>query len=90
MQLSVATVGGGGLGLIALTPALNLAPIRRAAALGGLAAVIATLVTFAFPQCLAAPYAELDPRVIHYWLSVAPEAQSFGGILVQNPKVLAP
>jgi hypothetical protein len=88
-QLSVATIGGGGLGLMALTPALGLVPIR-AAALGSLAVVIATLVAFAFPQCLAAPYAELDPRLIHFWLSIVPEARSFGDILVQNPKILLP
>ncbi len=88
-QASLAVLGGAGLAAIAAAPALAASPRRRLAglvALGGLAAV---LLLTAFPQCLADPYADLDPRLQRYWLSAVSEAQSVISVLGSDPAMFA-
>jgi hypothetical protein len=88
-QASLAVLGGAGLAAVAATPALVATPRRRLAglvALGGLAAV---LLLTAFPQCLADPYADLDPRLQRYWLSAVSEAQSVISVLGSDPAMFA-
>ncbi len=63
---------------------------RCAAALAVVGVAIGTLVLSQFPQCLADPYANLDPRLKTYWLDYIVEAQSMFDILKNEPeKVLA-
>jgi hypothetical protein len=60
---------------------------RRLAALGLLGAFLALVAVVAFPQCLAAPYAELDPRLKENWLDHIEEARSLFWLLTQQPAV---
>lgn len=87
-QLSTAVIGGFGLALATALPSLQQTVGRRAAALLliGLIA-LATLAVF-FPQCLAAPYSDLDPRQKLYWLDSVVEAQPFWNV-VRNDWVIA-
>jgi hypothetical protein len=45
---------------------------------------VAVLAATAFPQCLADPYAGLDPRLQQFWLDHVTEAQSFWSVLTHN------
>lgn len=85
-QVSLAVLGGGGLAAIA---SLRLSGRGRAVALGGLAVAAALLAATAFPQCLADPYAGLDPRLKRYWLDAVSEAQPATAILMSRPAIFA-
>ena len=58
-------------------PALGRALGRRLGALLALGIAVAVIAVTAFPQCLADPYAGLDPRLQQFWLNQVTEAQSF-------------
>ena len=60
-------------------------PIKRfglIAALGSCALLITVLI---YPQCLAGPYAELDPRLADVWLANVAEAQGFVSYMRNEP-----
>lgn len=87
VQFAVAIVGG--LGLAAAT---RLSPstdtvLRRALALGMVAAAVGLVLAAFFPQCLAAPYADLDPRQKIYWLKDIREAQPLWSVIDRNPTI---
>ena len=42
-----------------------------------------------FPQCLAAPYANLDPRLKELWLDHVDEAQSLFKLIAEDPARVA-
>lgn len=84
-QFAVAVLAGTGLALAASVPGMTSTLPRRAAALGLLGLACAALVLAAFPQCLADPYATLDPRLKALWLDRVGEAQSLWSLLTQNP-----
>ncbi len=86
-QASVALVAGLGLAL-ATTLGGGSVP-RRAILLGLVAAAVAGLVLATFPQCLADPYAGLDPRLKRLWLDGVVEAQSVLKIARLDPAMLA-
>jgi hypothetical protein len=67
--------GGAGLFTLTLVPARRNLVVRLAAsaALGLLLAGVAWLVA---PQCLASPFADLDPMLVEFWLNSVSEAQS--------------
>lgn len=88
-QASLAVLGGAGLAAIAATPALAASPRRRLVALAVLGGLAAALLLAAFPQCLADPYADLDPRLQRYWLSAVSEAQSVVSVLGSDPAMFA-
>ena len=67
-----------------------LEPLRRhfatrLLALAGVGAAAAATVLLFFPQCLAAPYAMLDPRLKTFFLSAVTEAQPIWSIVRHNP-----
>jgi hypothetical protein len=82
-QLSVAVISGLGLALAAAAPAADRSVAGRLAALLAIAAA-AVLAATAFPQCVADPYAGLDPRLQQLWLDHVTEAQSFWSVLTRN------
>jgi hypothetical protein len=82
-QLSVAVISGLGLALAAAAPASDRSFAGRLAALLAIAAAVVLAAT-AFPQCLADPYAGLDPRLQKFWLDHVTEAQSFWSVLTHN------
>ena len=82
-QFSVALISG--LGLAAAAIALPRGrSMARPGALLALAALIAVLVVTAFPQCIAGPYAGLDPRLQQYWLNEISEAQPFWNVFADD------
>jgi hypothetical protein len=88
-QMSVAGLAGAGLFVAASVPACTAAFRYRLLALFALAAAVAALLVFAFPECLAAPYADLDPKLKLYWLDSVTEAQSFLQVVVAQPAMVA-
>ena len=83
-QFSVAVISGLGLAAAAVSPALGRSFGVRLAALLALGVAVAVLAATAFPQCLADPYAGLDPRLQQFWLDHVTEAQSFWSVLTHN------
>lgn len=76
-----------GLGLAGLTllPLQRASwPLRLAAAIPAGAAVLA-LIALLFPQCLAGPYAAVDPWLVERWLSAISEALPLPSGLRQQP-----
>jgi len=84
-QLAVAASGGLGLALVASIPSLRDSAGGRAAGLAALGALTLAIVAFFFPQCLASPYADLDPRMRELWLDHVTEAQSLFALLSSKP-----
>ncbi|SMH31714.1 GtrA family protein [Mesorhizobium australicum] len=87
-QGSVAVLAGLGLAAIAALRPLSASLGRRLAALALLGAVVGALVVLAFPQCLADPYASLDPRLKRLWLDGVTEAQPLFQIAASDPAML--
>jgi hypothetical protein len=88
-QMSVAALAGGGLFAAASIPACRANFKRRLLSLSVLAAAVAALVLFAFPECVAPPFAGLDPKLKYYWLDSVSEAQSIRQVLVAQPAMAA-
>ena len=84
-QASLAILGGFGLAAASIAQTR----LRRAGALAVLAVATAALLLAAFPQCLADPYAGLDPRLTRYWLSAVKEAQPALSVLRVDPAMFA-
>lgn len=89
VQASLAVLGGFGLALVATAPAVRRRRGGRFAGLAVLAALSAAALVLAFPQCLADPYAGLDPRLVRFWLSAVTEAQPALSILRVDPSLFA-
>lgn len=83
MQFVVAVLAGTGLAAIASIEVAG--RTRRLVSLGVLALALGTVVVVLFPQCLAAPYADLDPRLKELWLDHIDEAQSLFELVVHDP-----
>jgi hypothetical protein len=83
-QFSVAVICGLGLAAAATSPALGRSFGTRLGALLALGGVSAVLAVTAFPQCLASPYAALDPRLQELWLSRVTEAQPIWSVFAQD------
>ena len=83
-QFSVAMLSGLGLAAAAVSPALGRSFVGRLAALLALGVAVAVLAVTAFPQCLADPYAGLDPRLQQFWLDNVIEARSFWSLLTHD------
>jgi len=75
-QFVLAALAGTGLAAVAATDFTSRGRARRLAALAVLGAVLAAVLLTGFPECLAAPYAALDPRLRTFWLDHVSEAQS--------------
>lgn len=85
VQFAVTGLAGSGLAIIASWKAANATAARRLISLALLAVALALLVGLLFPQCLAAPYADLDPRLRQIWLDHIEEAQSITQLVVDDP-----
>jgi hypothetical protein len=89
-QFVLAGLAGAGLAAIASADLSSRTRARRLAALALLGAGLAVVVLKWFPECLAAPYAGLDPRLRELWLDHVAEAQSmFQLIEDKDPSVAA-
>jgi len=76
VQFAVAFICGIGLAAAASVDRFNASVSRRLLALVLLAGIVAVVVILLFPQCLQAPFANLDPRLHTLWLNNVEEAQS--------------
>ncbi|QKD00776.1 hypothetical protein [Mesorhizobium loti] len=85
VQFAVTGLAGAGLAIITSWKAANATAARRLISLGLLAAALALVVVLLFPQCLAAPYAHLDPRLQQMWLGYIEEAQSIVQLVSDDP-----
>ncbi|TGS40716.1 MULTISPECIES: GtrA family protein [unclassified Mesorhizobium] len=85
VQFAVTALAGAGLAIIASWKAANATAARRLMSLGLLAVALALVVMLFFPQCLAAPYAHLDPRLQQMWLGYIEEAQSIVQLVADDP-----
>ena len=81
VQFAVAAIAGFGLAAVASTALAKRSLPGRVLSLGLLGALIAAVVLAAFPQCLASPYAALDPRLKHIWLDNISETRSLPSLL---------
>jgi hypothetical protein len=84
-QFAIAAIAGVGLAVAA-----SLAPLRqrfatRFIALASVGIAAAAIAALFFPQCLAAPYATLDPRMKIFLLDGVIEAQPIWSVLRLNP-----
>lgn len=89
VQFAVAAIAGLGLAAIASVEPSAGSWRRRLASLAALGIVLGMVVAMLFPQCLAAPYANLDPRLKELWLDHIDEAQSLFTLLVHEPARVA-
>lgn len=85
-HLGLGALAGCGLAAIALTPALGGTSRMRAVSLVALGALTAAAAVLFFPQCLADPYAALDPDLKRYWLNAITEAQPLWQVLANEPR----
>ncbi|WP_322417288.1 GtrA family protein [Mesorhizobium huakuii] len=84
VQFVVAALAGCGLAAVASLEMANATVGRRLVALGLVVLVLGAVVVSLFPQCLAAPYANLDPRLRELWLDNIEEAQSLYKLVIYN------
>jgi len=84
VQFVMAALAGCGLAAVASLDMANATLGRRLFALGLLVLVLGAVVVSLFPQCLAAPYANLDPRLRELWLDNIEEAQSLYKLVIYN------
>lgn len=89
VQFAVAAIAGAGIAAIAGTPALRRSFLTRGVALGALGVGLAAVLATAFPQCLAAPYAAMDPRLYDYLLGSIVEAQPMWAVMKAMPVAAA-
>jgi len=88
-QFAVAAISGFGLAAIASIDAAGRSGQRRLLSLGLLGALLVLVVVTLFPQCLAAPYANVDQRLKDLWLDHIDEVQSLFSLLVNQPAGVA-
>ncbi|ESZ36954.1 MULTISPECIES: hypothetical protein [unclassified Mesorhizobium] len=89
VQFVVAAIAGLGLAAVTSLTVSNGTASRRLISLSLLALVLGAVIVALFPQCLAAPYANLDPRLKELWLDHIDEAQSLFSIAASEPASLA-
>lgn len=84
-QFAVAVVAGAGIAGIAGSKTARSSMPRRLVALAVLGVVLGALLVTAFPQCLAAPYSDVEPRLRDYWMSSITEAQPIWSMVRAMP-----
>ncbi|UVK42803.1 GtrA family protein [Mesorhizobium sp. AR07] len=89
VQFVIAALAGTGLAAIASIEATSRTRGRRLISLGLLGVVLGAVLLLLFPQCLASPYAELDPRLKTLLLDNIDEAQSLFRLATRDPSELA-
>jgi len=85
VQFAVMSVGGAGLAVATSLPSLRSTVAGRGLGLGLIGLALATLMVVFFPQCVAAPYANVDPRLKFYLIDNIREAQPAWVTLQNDP-----
>ncbi len=88
--LALLTVGGG-IGLLIIAGVARIFPSFVARFLTGSAASVVVLGAFVwlFPDCVASPYAHVDPLVTQFWLDRVVESVSLPAMLQLQPQKIA-
>ncbi|WFP76934.1 GtrA family protein [Mesorhizobium sp. WSM4906] len=89
VQFVVAAIAGVGLSAIASVEFTARSRWHRLLSLAMLAVAVGLVTLALFPQCLASPYADLDPRLKELWLDHISEAQSLFALIVDTPALVA-
>lgn len=84
-QLGIAVISGVGLAAIAGIPFVHGRRPARVAAVLVLGVAVGAVALFFFPQCLADPYAGLDPRLETHWMNAISEAQPLWSMIESDP-----
>lgn len=84
-HFALAAVAGLGLAAVASAGFVRQTITGRAIALAMLGVGVGLLAVVVFPQCLAAPYADLEPRLKTDWLDHVAEANSLFQLIAQEP-----
>jgi hypothetical protein len=88
-QFAIAFAGGIGIAIVAGVSSLRTSLPRRGVSLISLGIVLVALILLVFPQCVAAPYSDMDPRLREYWMDSITEAQPIWSIFRAMPIVAA-
>jgi hypothetical protein len=88
-QFTVALIAGGGLAIASGVRSLRATPLSRLVSLAVLGVAVGAVIVVFFPQCLAGPYAGVDPTFQKFWLDSIEEAQPFWRLAVKNPAMAA-
>jgi hypothetical protein len=83
-QFAIAAIAGAGLAAICFIPLFVGGFRQRLTALTVLGAATVAIVAGFFPQCLADPYAGLDPLFQEFWMRGITEAQPLRTVLANN------
>lgn len=84
-HFALAALAGLGLAAVASAGFVRQTITGRAIALAMLGVAVGLLAVAVFPQCLAAPYADLEPRLKTDWLDHVAEANSLFQLIAQEP-----
>lgn len=85
VHLVLGCVAGSGLVLLATT--LRSRRSARLVAILSLGMATALSAAFLFPQCIADPYAALDPDLKRFWLNAVSEAQPAWRVIASDPSL---
>jgi hypothetical protein len=88
--LALCVTGGGALLAGAALARWLPGPSARLAACLLLGLAAATAFAAAYPECLRAPYGDLDPRLAALWLATVAETQPLPDALRSSPETIAP
>lgn len=88
-QFAIAALGGAGIAAAASLPSVRNSMTRRALFLVAIGLVVAAVTLTFFPQCLAKPYADMDPRLREYWMGSISEAQPIWAAVRTMPLIAA-
>ncbi len=89
VQFAIGALAGAGLATVVSIPRARRGMASRAVALLALGGAVGVLTVALFPQCLADPYAGLDPLLKTNWLDGVDEAQPLWRMLATEPESVA-
>ncbi|MFE0016344.1 GtrA family protein [Mesorhizobium sp. NPDC059054] len=83
-QFTLAVLAGGGLATLCSLEVLSGTIWRRSISIVCMAITLGAVMLVFFPQCLAAPYGDLDPRLREFWFAHITEARSLWQLLADD------
>ncbi|MDW6024569.1 GtrA family protein [Mesorhizobium sp. BAC0120] len=84
-QFTVALIAGVGLAIASGIRSLGKTLLSRFVSLCFLGIAVGAITVVFFPQCVAAPYAGVDPKFQKFWLDAIEEAQPFWKLAMKDP-----
>jgi hypothetical protein len=84
-QFTVALIAGAGLAVASGIRSLGKTLLGRFVSLAFLGIAVGAIIVVFFPQCVAAPYAGVDPKFQKFWLDAIEEAQPVWKLAMKDP-----